>query len=275
MSTPIEYPSSTLPVVAPVTVIPYEARLKADWEWAMNESSLFFEGKGKLQQTLRRIVQRLDKHQIPYAVAGGIALFHHGHERYTEDVDLLVTRAGLESIYEHLEGLGYIRPVATSKYLRDTETGVKIDFLLTGGFPGDGRPKEVTFPDPSSVAEVSNGIRFVNLPTFINLKLASGMTGRDRDKDLTDVVELIKSTRLPESLVDELAPSVQAKYRELVRRVSSGKQFVLFDDRLPQEQIDAMLRDGIVPTPDGRLVTSDPALAAKYKMVPAVDESSD
>jgi hypothetical protein len=241
--------------------------MEANWEWAMNESSLFFEGKGKVQETLRRIAKRLDKQGIPYAVAGGMALFHHGHRRYTEDVDLLVTREALQNIYESLEGLGYIRPVATSKYLRDTETGVKIDFLLAGGFPGDGKPKEVAFPDPDSVWELSDGIRFVNLPTFINLKLASGMTGgADRSKDITDVVELIKSAKISESLADQLAPSVQAKFRELVQQVGIGKRFVLADDGLTQSQIDAMLRDGVDREPDGRLVTSNTVLASKYKM---------
>jgi hypothetical protein len=242
--------------------------MAANWEWAMNESSVFFEEKGKVQETLRRIAQRLDRHQIPYAVAGGMALFYHGHRRYTEDVDLLVTREALQRIYEHLEGLGYIRPVATSKYLRDTETGVKIDFLLTGGFPGDGKPKEVAFPDPDAVAEVFKGIRFVNLPTFINLKLASGMTGgADRAKDITDVVELIKSTKLSESLADQLAPSVQGRFRELVQQVG-GRRFMLADEGLAQDQIDQMLRDGVDREPDGRLVTSNAILASKYKMAP-------
>ena len=233
----------------------------------MNESSLFLDEKGKLQETLKRIAQRLDQHNISYAVAGGMALFYHGHRRYTEDVDLLVTREALAQIYERLEGLGYIRPVATSKYLRDVETGVKIDFLLAGGFPGDGKPKEVAFPDPALVGEDFKGIKFVNLATFINLKLASGMTGQDRDKDIADVVELIKSRKLPESLADQLASSVRDKFRELIQRVSSGKRFVLLDDGLSQEIIDAMQRDGVLREPDGRLVTSNVVLAAKYQMV--------
>jgi len=253
------------------SVVPYEKRMGENWEWAMSEASLFFEGKGKVQETLRRIAQRLNKHQIPYAVAGGMALFFHGHRRFTEDVDLLVTREALQQIYERLEGLGYTRPFATSKHLRDAETGVKIDFLLTGYFPGDGKPKEVAFPDPESVAQEFNGIQFVNLPTFITLKLASGMTGTDRDKDITDVVELIKSKNLSESLAEQLAPSVRDKFREIARRVSKGKRFVQSDEGLSQDRIDAMLRDGVMREPDGRLVTSDPELAKKYNMSPEDD----
>jgi len=60
--------------------------------------------------------------------------------------------------------------------LRNMQTGVGIDFLLTGQFSGDGKPKPVAFPHPSAVATEIDGIRYVSLPTLINLKLASGMT---------------------------------------------------------------------------------------------------
>ena len=46
-------------------------------------------------------------------------------------------------------GLGYIPPFTGSKNLRDTEHGVRIEFLIAGEFPGDGKPKPVAFPDPA------------------------------------------------------------------------------------------------------------------------------
>ena len=75
-------------------------------------------------------------------------MFQHGYRRFTEDVDLLVTREGLKEIHRKLEGLGYLPPFQGSKNLRDTEHGVKIEFLVTGEFPGDGKPKPVAFPAP-------------------------------------------------------------------------------------------------------------------------------
>ena len=48
---------------------------------------------------------------IPYCVAGGMALFQHGYRRFTEDVDILVTREGLREIHAGLDGLGYLPPV--------------------------------------------------------------------------------------------------------------------------------------------------------------------
>ena len=125
----------------------YEQLLSQNLSWAMTEGSLFFEGRGGVQETLRRIAKQLDDLGIPYAVAGGLALFAHRYRRFTEDVDILVTAAGLKRVHQELDGRGYVRPFAKSKNLRDAETKVKIEFLVTGQFPGDGKPKPIAFPD--------------------------------------------------------------------------------------------------------------------------------
>ncbi|MBC8112760.1 MAG: hypothetical protein H7062_00115, partial [Candidatus Saccharimonas sp.] len=131
----------------------YEARLTNAREWAMAESDAFFQEKGKVHETLRRVTQRLTELGIPHAVVGGLALFQHGFRRFTEDVDLLVTADGLKTVHAELEGRGYLPPFQGSKHLRDTETKVKIEFLTTGQFPGDGKEKPIAFPDPAQVAE--------------------------------------------------------------------------------------------------------------------------
>ena len=97
---------------------------------------------------------------IPYCVAGGMALFQHGYRRFTEDVDILVTREGLKEIHSRLDGLGYLPPFPRSKNLRDTENGVRIEFLVAGDFPGDGKPKPLAFPDPTAAGTLSQGILF-------------------------------------------------------------------------------------------------------------------
>ena len=129
-----------------------------------------------VHQALREITRRLEALRIPYAIVGGMALVAHGYTRTTVDVDVLVTRDGLDLAHESLAGFGYVPPLAGSKNLRDTQTGVCIEFLVSGQYPGDGKPKPVAFPDPSAVAVEIDGIRFVALPKLIELKLASGMT---------------------------------------------------------------------------------------------------
>lgn len=101
-------------------------------------------------------------------------MFNHGLRRFTEDVDLLVTAESLKLIHQQIEGLGYLPTIVGSKNLRDTDTGVQIEFLVSGEYPGDGSPKPVSFPDPMTVAIDKNGIQCVNLQTLVELKIASG-----------------------------------------------------------------------------------------------------
>jgi len=181
----------------------------------LTEGSIFFEGRGAVQETLRKITKRLDELQIPYVVVGGLALFHHGYRRFTEDIDLLVSAASLQRIHDELEGLGYISLFLGSKNLRDAESGVRIEFLIEGQFPGDGKPKPVSFPNPAAVAEEHGGIKYLRLPQLVELKLASGMTNPQRLKDIVDTMELIRLLRLPLDFELQLNEYVRSKFREL------------------------------------------------------------
>ncbi|HVX60059.1 MAG TPA: hypothetical protein VHC19_05655, partial [Pirellulales bacterium] len=162
----------------------------------MSEGSRHFEGQSAVFNALHKITKRLTEMHIPYAIVGGMALFHHGVRRFTEDVDILVTKPGLKRIHEELAGLGYLPPHRHSKHLRDTELGVRIEFLTTGEYPGDGKPKPVAFPEPAEVSTLSDGISYIDLPKLVELKLASGMTNAGRLRDLADVLELIKLLNL-------------------------------------------------------------------------------
>jgi hypothetical protein len=195
-------------------MITYEDRLNQNVGWAFLEGSMHFEKESAVHKTLIKIARKLDELGIPYAIAGGMALFFHGFRRFTEDVDILVTREGLQKIHERLEGLGYVPPFSGSKNLRDAESGVRIEFLVTGDYPGDGKPKPVVFPDPTQVATEIDGARILQLPKVVELKLASG-TAPGRLKDLGDVQELIRILRLSPEFADQLDPSVRELYRKL------------------------------------------------------------
>lgn len=204
-----------------MAVLAYEERLNRDRRWALMEGSMHFEKESAVHASLQRVARRLDALGIPYALAGGMAMFLHGYRRFTEDVDILVTRDGLAAIQAGLTGLGYVPPFEGSKNLRDTENGVRIEFIVAGGFPGDGQPKPVAFPDPAEVSAVIDGVRVVALETLVQLKLASG-TAPGRRKDLGDVQELIRVKQLPEGFTDRLDPSVRDLYRELWRELQAA-----------------------------------------------------
>jgi hypothetical protein len=256
--------------ISGISIPDYSRQLRENKEWGMNDASLFFEGKGKVHETLNRLTRKLAELQIPYAIVGGLSLFEHGFPRFTEDVDLLVTKESLLRIHEALEGLGYLKLFAQSKNLRDTTTGVKIDFLITGGFPGDGRPGPVSFPDPETVSENHSGKSYASLPTIITLKLASGITGGiNRAKDFTDVIELIKSLQLSRDFVTKLHPYVQSKYLEMWDGLRGSAKYVKFiEPKDPNSLAAAMAADGILPE-EGRpnvWITTDARLAKKYDM---------
>ena len=126
--------------------VAYEDRLAMDLEYAMSEGGRHFEGTSKVHRALQRIATRLAELGVPYAMADGMALFVHGVRRFTDDVDILVTSDGLRTIHDRLDGLGYLPLFERSKNLRDAEDRVRIEFRVTGQFPGDGKPKPVAFP---------------------------------------------------------------------------------------------------------------------------------
>ncbi|MGD0541820.1 MAG: hypothetical protein ABSB33_09915 [Tepidisphaeraceae bacterium] len=197
----------------------FDATMRRGGDSALQEAAKFFMGTDPVHHALRAIAARLEELAIPYAVAGGMALVAHGYNRTTVDVDLLVTPEGHAKARSQLDGLRYVPVFTSSKNLRDTQTGVRIEFLLTGQFPGDGKPKPVAFPDPDSAGVVIDGVRYLKLENLIELKLASGMTNPGRLKDLADVQELIRILKLGHGFEGKLDPYVRAKFADLRQAV--------------------------------------------------------
>lgn len=158
---------------------------------------------------MRRVADALEAAGIPYAIAGGMAVNAHRYERTTGDVDFLLTSAGLDAFLKLLASAEFQRVSGRSRRFYDPTTQTTFDVLVTGLFPGSGRPGPVVFPDPTDVGEVINQRRVINLPTLIQLKLAAG-----RYKDFGDVVALIRVQDLDESFAEKLHPSVRGDYIE-------------------------------------------------------------
>lgn len=198
-------------------VLDYERRLHESFDSTLREASEFFMGRGDVHKTMRRLAERLSSESIPYAVVGGMSLGEHGYVRMTDDVDILLTAGGLERFVERCVGRGYVRAFrGAARKFRDAETRVRIEVLVTGEYPGDGKPKPVSFPDPETSSVEVGGIRVIELPRLVELKLASGMTAPDRLRDLADVQELIRAEQLDESFADRIDPSVRTKFLELL-----------------------------------------------------------
>ncbi len=172
--------------------------------------------EGDIYDTLRRLVDELDEQGLDYAVIGGMALVAYGYRRFTEDVDILMTPETLQAFRERCIGRGYLPAFSgASKSFRDTQTGVRIEVVTTGEYPGDGKPKPVVFPDPVEARFQREGLWLITLEKLIELKLASGLSAPHRLRDLSDVQELTARLKLPLELADQLDASVQSEYRRL------------------------------------------------------------
>jgi hypothetical protein len=202
-------------------MIAFEDTMRAGGAAAITHIGKFFMGTDPVHATLLSITKRLDELGIDYAIAGALALGAHGLVRATVDVDILLTHEGHRVLRERLDGLGYVPPFVGSRNLRDVQTGVRIEFLISGEFPGDGRPKPVSFPSPAEASIQIDGMHYLRLEKLIELKLASGMTNPNRLKDLADVQELIKAIRPPRTLAEQLSPFVRDKFLELWEGIRS------------------------------------------------------
>ncbi len=171
-------------------------------------------GTDPVHAALSKLVKILDDMQLPYAIAGAMALNEYGYRRATVDVDVLLSSDSLARFKAAWIGRGYVEKFPGSRGFRDAENGVSIDVLVAGEYPGDGKPKSVRFPDPADVAIRGDRVALLPVAKLVELKLASGMTSIHRARDLGDVVELIKHAPLARELADELDASVRAKYLE-------------------------------------------------------------
>jgi hypothetical protein len=179
------------------------------------EAEAYFMGEGGVHNAAAAIATRLADAGVDYAIAGAIALGEHGFKRLTVDVDVLIRREGLDRFKGEWLGRGYVEVRPGGKAVRDTINNVRIDFLIAGDFPGDGKPKPVAFPDPAAAAVAGERYRIVSLDRLVEMKLASGMTAPHRLQDLADVLRLIVAAGLPREFGARLDPYVRDKYEEL------------------------------------------------------------
>jgi hypothetical protein len=182
--------------------------IKIDFLGRLKEIDMFFEGSAPVQQTMRRLAEQLRQAGIPYAVMGGMAINAHGARRTTEDLDLLLTPAGLEQFRKQFVGTDYAQVPGRCRRFLDRTNNVSIDILVTGHHPGRGNAP-FAFPDPEQVSEEIDSIRVVTLVQLVQLKLAAC-----RYQDFADVVHLIRVHNLDESFADQLHPGVRSDYLE-------------------------------------------------------------
>ena len=187
----------------------------------LREIDMFFQREDPVHQTMQRTARHLENAGIPYAIVGGMALNAHHYQRTTADVDFLLTKEGFDEFQKQYVGEHYERVTGRSRRFVDRSSGITIDILVTGHFPGMGQPGPIAFPDPSEVSEIIDNHSVVNLPTLIVLKLAAR-----RYKDFGDVVELIRANNLDETFLDQLHAAVRQDFIECLEEKRREDEYV-------------------------------------------------
>ena len=174
------------------------------------------EHKRDIQAALKSLRESLGRENIPFGLIGALALRYHGYNRFTEDIELLTTKNGLDRIHDALVGRGFLpRASGSRKKLRMTQFKVNLDVVIEGEHAGSNESPTV-FPSPESGAfKDYSGLRVANLDTLIELKLASGIWAH-RGQGLVDIQKLIQANRLDESFAEKLPAPLRPKYLELL-----------------------------------------------------------
>jgi hypothetical protein len=154
---------------------------------------------------------------IPFAVVGALAMRQHGYVRFTEDIDIVTTRDGLDRIHERLVGRGLVpRATGLRKKLRDPAHRVNIDVLQAGEHAGaPDSPVVYPPPDAAEFGVEADGIRYAGLVALVTFKIASGVWGQ-RPRDLADVQELVKANHLTEADADRLPAELRETFVGIV-----------------------------------------------------------
>jgi hypothetical protein len=132
----------------------------------------------------------------------------------TQDIDIVLPKASIDGFLRAASVSGFelvALPVGRWPKLCHRETGIEVDILPEGGRPGTAsRPAPTTIPHPRSMGAVRGILKYISLPSLIELKLAAA-----RLRDEADVVELARENR---PLVDEIRRHLESVHPRYARR---------------------------------------------------------
>ena len=198
----------------------------------IEEVRMFFDDRGPVPDTFRRLQRLLADAQIPHVFVGAIAANAHGFRRSTEDVDMCMRREDLERFKREFVGPVFKPVEGRPRRFYDPTTQVTFDILVAGELAGNTRKQRlVRFPDPSE-AELIDGAPFVSLPRLMELKLVTW-----RYQDWADVVSLIRIHNLDEKFGDQFDPLVRSAYLQCYdQKVEEDRYNPEIDDAPPAGQ---------------------------------------
>jgi hypothetical protein len=127
------------------------------------------------------------KEGIAMAIVGGLAAIHHGYQRFTKDIDVVVQNSDLDILTRVAPQYGikviWKDPAGWHKLQCE---GVSIDIIPEGRKPRKDAPTAIPTPEQLGVRE---GAGYAGIAGWMETKL-----GSYRVQDQADVVQVIKVT---------------------------------------------------------------------------------
>jgi hypothetical protein len=144
---------------------------------------------GRVVEALDRVLVVCDCESV---IGGGWAVWRHGYVgRVTQDIDVALPSDKLAEFLQvaSVSGFKIVNvPEGNWPKLTHRDTNIDVDILPEGGRPGTiGRKAPTTIPHPRAMGAEPGRLKYISLPSLIELKLAAG-----RLRDEADVIELIK-----------------------------------------------------------------------------------
>jgi len=145
-------------------------------------------------------------------LGGGWAVWRHGYVgRVTQDIDIALPADRIDEFLRAAAVSGFdLAPVQPGRWpkMLHRDTGIEVDVLPEGGRPGTAaKPAPTTIPHPSRMGAGGSALRYIDLPSLIELKLAAG-----RARDESDVVELVRANPDQVEAVRQHLAGVHANY---------------------------------------------------------------
>ena len=145
------------------------------------------EQESKFAKALETLKTLARKEGIPLAIVGGLAAIHHGYERFTKDIDVVVRSANLDILTRVAPQYG-IKVIWNDPdgWHKLQCQGVAIDVVPEGRKPRKDAPCAIPGPEQLGVRE---GTGYAGIAGWMETKL-----GSYRVQDQADVVQVIKVT---------------------------------------------------------------------------------
>jgi hypothetical protein len=173
---------------------------------------------GRFGRVIKSLEVVLAATQCESVLAGGWAVWRHGYlGRVTQDVDIVLPQEQIDEFMRVAECSGFERlPRIPGRWpkLCHKETGIQVDILPEGARPGvQSHLAPTTIPHPRQMGATRSILKYIELPSLIELKLAAG-----RARDEADVIELMRENFDQASTIRQHLNQVHVEYAKAFDR---------------------------------------------------------